>query len=66
MTAIASVYVLQCLSNSTSDGSSIPLVDGHPIGWCAEILVEGYPNGFHATILVNGYPNGLCAATLIE
>jgi len=55
--AILSVYILQCLSNSASDGSSIPLVDGYPIGLHTEILVEGYLNGFHTVILVNSYPN---------
>jgi len=65
-TAIPSVYVPQCLLNSTLDGSSIPLVDSYPVSLRAEILVEGYPNGFHTAILVNGYPYGLRATTLIE
>jgi len=54
------------LSNSTSDGSSIPLVDGYPISLRTEILVEGYPNSFHTATFVNGYPNGLPAAMLVE
>jgi len=64
--AILSVYIMQCLSNSASDGSSIPLVNGYPISLRTEILVEGYPNGFHTVILVNSYPNSLHAAILVE
>ena len=56
--AIPSVYTQQCLSNSTSDGSSILLVDSYPVGLHVEILVDSYPNSFHMVILVKGYPNG--------
>jgi len=55
-TAIPSVYVLPCLSNSTSDGSSIPLVDSYPVSLRTEILVEGYHNGFHAEYLSTAIP----------
>jgi len=46
------VYMPQYASNSVSDGSFLPLIEGYPVGLRATILVGGYPNGFHAATLV--------------
>jgi len=42
----------QCLSNSLSDRSFLPLVDGYHLGLRVAILVGGYPNGLHAAMRV--------------
>jgi len=66
LTLIGFDYMLQYSSNSTSDGASLLLVDGYPVGLHTTLLVDIYPNGLHTAILVNGYPNGLLTAILIE
>jgi hypothetical protein len=64
--AITTVCPQQHSSNSASDGSMLPLVDGYPVGLCAAILVEGYPNGLRVAILVDCYHNGLFTAMLVD
>ena len=46
------VYVQQCASNSVSDGSMLPLVDGNPISLRAAILVNRYPNILSISMLI--------------
>jgi hypothetical protein len=78
-TGIPTACAPQLSSNSASDHSSLPLIDGYPNslraaivvecyphGLRAEVLIEGYPNGLDAAILVDGYPNGLSAAVLVD
>jgi len=44
------VYAPQCSSNSMSDGSFLPLIEGYPVGLGAAILVGGYPSGLHTVM----------------
>ena len=46
LTAIPSIYTPQCLSNSTSDGSSIPLVDGISSVYALKFLSMATPTVF--------------------
>jgi hypothetical protein len=61
---ITTVCTPQFLSNSSSESSSLPLLNGNHNGLGAAILVDGYHNSLCAAILVDGYPNGLSAELL--
>ena len=52
MLGITLVYAPQYSSNSTLDGSFLPLIEGFPVGLGAAILVGGYPSGLYTATLV--------------